>query len=388
MTTAITHTNGSAPEISTAQKIHSIGNYARNVFIEREDAIQALEVCFACGEHLCMLGAPGTTKSAMVRYFANAMSLNFFRTVLNADTVREDLFGPIKVSALAQDRWERKWSALAIANIALLDEVGKASSQVLNMLLDAMEERLARSADIEIPLPIHSIIGASNETLDDETQAIWDRFTLRILVRPVSNSQNFVAMLDSDPENPPTIPISVEELSALRAKTTRMALSAPVQVKEVLAQLWSGYANQSPAKISDRRWKRVLKAAAGKALLEGRGAIDPADLEVAKWVIWDVPSHGGDVYKEYTKIEGWVKELTHAHMSELLDAEELLSELVQFLASQDLNNLSLDVRTKKVYEASKLIRLAKKGISQPGGFVTRWQSILDTTTNLSETLMG
>lgn len=352
--------------LETAHKIRQIGENARQVFIDRDDVIHALECALCSGEHMIMLGKPGTGKSALARYFAENMGLNFFRTVLNPDTVREDLFGPISAKALSEDRWERKWSALATADIALTDEIGKASSQVQNMLLDAMEERKARSADIEINLPLHMLVAGTNETLDDDSQAVWDRFTIRVIVRYISSAQEFSKLLGVDTEQREVIPVDRDELIQLRYTAHQMSLRLSPEVKKTVIEVWSEISNQIPTPISDRRWKRWLKVAAGRALWDGRMEILESDLIVGKWILWEDIDHE-------KQIHSWLQEKVNRDQQEYLDALKLTEEFEQVVAVHG-SNLSRTQSVEILYNTTKFSRELMKKANLGD---KRWQNLYE-----------
>jgi len=93
----------------------------------------------------------------------------------------------------------RKWSKFAACDIALLDEVWKASPQVSNMLLDGLEERLVTDGDDDRPIPLISAIAASNEIPEDKAvQAAYDRFLVRLSVGYIRDPDDFRTMLVSN----------------------------------------------------------------------------------------------------------------------------------------------------------------------------------------------
>lgn len=66
-----------------------------------------------------------------------------FQWLLTKFTTPEELFGPISLKALQQDRFQRITTGkLPEAEVALVDETFKASSAILNALLTLMNERV------------------------------------------------------------------------------------------------------------------------------------------------------------------------------------------------------------------------------------------------------
>lgn len=277
--------------ITAAQKIARIQALAQGQFIARSEAIEVIAIALACGEHAILLGPPGTGKSSVIRFFSDQTGLSFFRKLLNPDTTRDELVGPIDPAKFDQGIWDRRWSGMATHQVVLLDEVGKASSQVVNMTLDAMEERLVTSGDVDRRIPLHCLFGASNESLGDDLAAAWDRFTLRIRLKPLASASDIVKMITRHKVSVAPAPIAENELTAydvedLRSAAKRMAQQPSEEVCQALAKLFSGIGNVTSVPVSDRRWERVLLAGAGRALLYGRSEIALGDLIVAQHMLW------------------------------------------------------------------------------------------------------
>lgn len=314
--------------LETADKINGISHNAKKVFVERNEVIDAMAITIASGQHMFMLGKPGTSKSLLVRYFSESMNMNFFRTLLNPDIVWEDLVGPLSLQSLRKDQWEHKWSGLARANFALLDEIGKASPQVANKLLDALEERLISTPDHDLPIPLHSAFAASNETLDLELSAIWDRFMIRLHVPYIEEPNNFFKLLTTeiDLENLQKFDVTSEELNNIRKTSKSIALNISSDVKDAMYELWSEIPGISPAyedgdPISDRRWRNLLVCAAGKALIEEREKIVPNDLIVSKWILWSN-------FNDIEVIHNWIEEKFTPMVMDTRDIRALVVETI------------------------------------------------------------
>jgi MoxR-like ATPase len=337
-----------------ARKIKKIADAARGSFVDRDELIEAISYVMLAGELLVVLGPPGTGKSAAVRYFAAAAGLSFFRRVLNPDTMRDDLVGPIDPVGLQQGRWDRAWTGLATCKVAFLDEIGKASGQVANMLLDAMEERKVSSGNVDRDIPLHLVMAASNETVD-ESPAIWDRFTVRLVVHRLKRVSSLGHLLKDawKVQDPPTIKIDDDEIEAARAECLRMAASAHEQpgVMRTVARLWDGVAQAAHEPVSARRWMRLLVVAAARALYYGRSAVEATDLQTAKWILW---SDLDDI----DPLNTMIAEVLDEERKELTTAAALVDDLEQ-LASPWIDNGNSPTDPQYVQDAGKVVYRCK-----------------------------
>ena len=112
-------------------------------FPERKDVIDGALCAVLAGEHVLLLGPPGTAKSALVRAIAQAFGGTYFERLLTKFSTPEELFGPISLKALEQDRFARVVTGkLPEAEFAFVDEIFKANSAILNSLLTLVNERV------------------------------------------------------------------------------------------------------------------------------------------------------------------------------------------------------------------------------------------------------
>ncbi len=151
--------------------------------------------------------------------FADA---SYFERLLTRFTVPEELFGPLSINGLEEDRYERLTTAyLPTASIAFLDEIFKANSAILNALLTLLNERELDNGAKRVRTPLVAVIGASNELPDgEELDALFDRFLLRLHVGPVTKDA-FPALLalrgHATPEVASALRLTEADLAVLRS---------------------------------------------------------------------------------------------------------------------------------------------------------------------------
>ncbi len=168
--------------------------------VERRRQVRLALLVALAGEHTLLIGPPGTAKSELARRLHLAFAdARYFERLLTRFSVPEELFGPLSISALEQDRYERQTAGyLPQASIAFIDEVFKANSAILNALLTLLNERKFDNGAGRVACPLISAIGATNEVPAGEVaEAFFDRFLVRLPVGPVS-ADGFRALLALD----------------------------------------------------------------------------------------------------------------------------------------------------------------------------------------------
>lgn len=256
-----------------------------NAFVERGDAIDALLAAVVAGEHAFILGPPGTAKSAMVRALSQSLGLKYWEVLMTRFSTPEDIFGPIKLSALQRDCFERATDHyLPSAEIAFLDECWKANGGILNALLTITNERIYHNGGVAMPVPLISAIGASNELPDGpELEAMYDRFMIRLHVDYISDRSAFLTMLTSSHA---TIPVLSVDVRAEQKKSACVSLGD--DVFEAIADTRAA-CQKGGMHVSDRRWRKSLSLVRAAAHLDGRTVAEANDLSVLEHCLWRDP---------------------------------------------------------------------------------------------------
>ena len=256
-------------------------------FIERDALIDASLAALVAGQHVLVVGPPGTAKSLLAQSLCGAIDgAVYFQWLLTRFTVPEELFGPVSLAELERDRYVRLTDGkLPRAHVVFLDEVFKASSAILNALLTLLNERKFHNGGRVEDAPLGTLFGASNELPDeDELQALYDRFLVRVAVDYVEEDFRFLKLLVAPP---PSVPVearlTLDDVNAARLAAAR--LEVPNTVIEDVAGLRRQLAERGIV-ASDRRWRLAIGFLRAWAWLDGRDSVRAGDLYALEHVLW------------------------------------------------------------------------------------------------------
>ncbi len=320
-------------------------------FVGREEEARVIALGIVTGEHVVLIGEPGTCKSALARRAADLINARFFKYLLTKFTEPDELFGPLDINALKQGRYVRiTRNKLPEAEIAFIDEIFNANSAILNMFLTIMNERILYDGYSEIKVPLWSMIAASNNVPDEsELQALYDRFLYRHFVMPVSEDK-WRKLLDAiwDIErglyqNPEPI-LSIDDIRRLNQLVFKVNLEP---IKEKLLRLYAIFEDQG-IHITDRRKGKALKAIAGSALLDGRLVAKEEDLYVLKHV---APRDQDEMSQVYAILLDEIR-ATEKHLKELAEIEANAREAKEYI----LNVTDFDPRLVDYLRSFEAVR--------------------------------
>lgn len=288
-------------------RIETLLQYLQQGIYEKNTETALALLAALSGESILLLGPPGVAKSMIARRLKYAFyHAKSFEYLMSRFSTPDEIFGPVSIAKLKEnDSFERNVDGfLPTADVVFLDEIWKAGPAIQNSLLTVLNEKLFRNGDKELKLPLKLLVAASNElpAKDEGLEAIWDRFSIRIICRGIQSEELFRRMIcgeHSEAENTVSEslvqPVKPKEYVQWRAESERVNLTLPLleaitfirrkilRVEVVDSEL------PRCIYVSDRRWKHIAALLRTSAYIQGRCQATPADLLPMYHCLWNEP---------------------------------------------------------------------------------------------------
>jgi MoxR-like ATPase len=343
--------------INTVQEalknVMQLRRHLAQIFLERDDLIISTLISLVAGQHVLVVGPPGTAKSAVFMELAKGIrEMNYFQWLLTKYTTPEEIFGPLSLKDLEKGVYKRNVAnKLPTANIAFLDELFKANSAILNALLTAVNERIYYNNGAPSTIPLLSLFGASNEypEEDENLGALFDRFLIRLEVGYIGEDATFAAMLKSPSPMSPAPVLSLEEIFILQKASQQVTISD--DIIEALVNIRKDLMDRG-IRPSDRRFRSSLSLLQARAILNSREEVKQGDLDILKHVLWENRD------QKKTVAEILVKYASDPVETELMQYVEAATELY----NETLKNKDSD--TEQVIETNKKFKSMIKRLKE------------------------
>jgi MoxR-like ATPase len=285
----------------------------RSAFHEREVEALLLVLAYLAEEHVLLLGPHGTGKTALATAFAQALGVPadaVWTYLFGKFTMPDEVFGPPDLPSLKAGTMRRNTTRkLPQAQVAVGDEIFKANRSILNALLTLLNERTYDNPDRQA-CPLQLFVGLSNELPEDGPTGplgpLYDRFLFRRWTSYIADQGKLVQLL-ADPAPAPSVAVRLTQADtqALRAAVRQVRLDGPTGqvddqgqqlslVEVVVCKLKAGLERDGLV-VSDRRWRKAMKAVQAHAVLHGRMVATLADLAPLAHCLWDEPSDADKV---------------------------------------------------------------------------------------------
>ena len=274
--------------------MNNVIHQAEQIILGKPKQIRFALACLLARGHLLIEELPGVGKTTLAHVLARALGLQFQRIQFTSDLLPADILG---VSVYQRDTGKFEFHPGPIfAQMVLADEINRATPKAQSALLEAMEEQqvTVEGTTRVLPAPFF-VIATQNPAYQIGTFALpesqLDRFLMRIqmgypdaqaergLLSGVDRRE-IVAQLSPQMES--------SELFALQ-KRAREVLVSPALLDYVQAILrYTREASRYTHGLSPRAGLALLSASRAWALLDGRDAVIPEDVQA---VLTGVASH-------------------------------------------------------------------------------------------------
>ena len=336
-------------------KFQELRSELNEIFLERKDAIEAMLLAVLAGEHVFMLGPPGTAKSQMVRALVDNISgARYFETLLSKHRPPEAVFGPLDIKEFRDNgNYFLKRAGYATAcEFIFADEIGKASAILGHDMLALFNERIYHETNggrSVHPAPLSTAFTASNELITDESDegaALWDRLLFRVIVDYLKDDDNFQKLITSDMPAPETKVDWAELQAAIKFDVPAVVLSDGART--ALGSLRNALAREN-IYPSDRRWRQSVKALKAHAFLAGRDTVKDSDIMALRFTLWDTVN-------QVERVERLCKEAANPYAATLLEIADAISEIRTNMAEREEE--SIEIKGRYAHEAIRKLRTA------------------------------
>lgn len=311
---------------AVAQQLQTLRDELNAAYFEREDVIEAMILAILAKEHIFVLGPPGTGKSELTTTLVQAITnARYFECAMSKTRSADAVLGPIDILEFRNNghMFRKRKGFITEVEFAFIDEIGKMSPILGHDMLALLNERKVHEVNGGLSFrqaPLYTAFAASNEMPTDESDdaaALWDRLLFRVVVDYIKSGKSFAGLLQGSMAQVTTKIDFTDLQQAIDIEVPAVTLSQDA-LKAVLA-LRKALADKG-IHVSDRRWRKSIKALQAKAFLEGRTEIFEEDLAALRFTLWETIPQIEDI----TKL---ASSASNPYVERVLNAKKLLQEI-------------------------------------------------------------
>jgi len=279
-----------------SEKLTALKKEIGKVIIGQEETVSQLLITFLAGGHALLEGVPGLAKTLMIRTLSNAIDLKFKRIQFTPDLMPSDIIG---TEILEEDHSTGKKffkfnKGPIFSNIILADEINRTPPKTQAALLEAMQEFEVTYGDKTYPLDKPFFILATQNPIEQSgtfvlPEAQQDRFLLYIKIGyPTDEEETQILKATTGTKKAQLNKVlSGEDIVRLQQLVREVSISDGLiqYVSDVIRATRPDTTAVDYVKqwvdwgAGPRAGQAMILTAKANALLEGRLAVTPKDLQ-------------------------------------------------------------------------------------------------------------
>lgn len=267
------------------EMIKELQNSINRLFVGKEEVVEDLLICLLAGGHVLLEDVPGVGKTTLAGLLAKSIDCSFGRIQFTPDTLPGDVVG---VSVYNMKTGEFEYREGAVMNrILLADEINRTSPKTQASLLEAMAEGQVTVDGIihELPKPF-MVIATQNPVEFLGTyplpEAQMDRFMMRLSIGYPEREQEIkmaAQFLEGETPDMAEAVCGAEDILEMQKAVSRVIVKeAILDYMEDMIDL-TRWEERFVLGASPRAMLSLMRAAQGKAFLQGRDFVKPDDVK-------------------------------------------------------------------------------------------------------------
>jgi MoxR-like ATPase len=265
--------------------LSSVIRQTESAILGKPQQIRFALACLLAGGHLLIEDMPGVGKTTLAQVLARTLGLQFGRIQFTSDLLPADILG---MSVYDRDSGQFKFHPGPIfTQMMLADEINRATPKAQSALLEAMEEHQVTQEGTTRALPApFFVIATQNPSHQIGTfplpESQLDRFLMRIQMGypDAASERGLLSGLDRREIIAKLTPqMDSAELLSLQQRTKQVFVSSALldYVQAILQHTRTS--THYTHGLSPRAGLSILSAARAWALLDGREAVFPEDVQ-------------------------------------------------------------------------------------------------------------